>query len=125
MTVKWEQQHGTVARHELPDARVRLFTTWLTSVDGVDHAVTDEDMAAGVNALDGRFPAVCAEIVTAASLLVPPGNRCPRCRAVVAPSDRVGERSIPRPRPFSQIVLGPVWNRIRSLFDTVSDPAAG
>ncbi|HWC82484.1 MAG TPA: hypothetical protein VG756_21240 [Pseudonocardiaceae bacterium] len=76
----------------------RLFTTWLTSVDGVDHAITDEMMAAGIQSCTGRFAAVCREIVTAAFLIAPPGKRCPYCAQAVSvsPDDPTEKLRIPR-----------------------------
>jgi hypothetical protein len=60
----------------------RLFTTWHTSsVDGFDHAVTDEEMATGAGKRAGRYAAVCGHEVLATLMSNPPGTRCPRCMA--------------------------------------------
>jgi hypothetical protein len=123
VSIGWQQSATTTAgpaaggieRATRSDA---LFTTWVTSVNGIDHAVTDENVAAGINALDGRFPAVCAEIVMAAFLVMPPGSQCPRCREVVAHSGRRSRAShlFETPPPASTIVLRPVVGWLRTLF---------
>jgi len=59
-------------------ARVeRIFTTWLTSTDRVDHAVTDEQFH------DNRPEpaAVCGDVILLAAMETPPGPHCPRCTA--------------------------------------------
>ena len=62
----------------------RLFTTWHTSsVDGLDHAVTDEEMATGLGKHAGRYAAVCGHELLATLMSSPPGARCPRCVAYV------------------------------------------
>jgi hypothetical protein len=59
-----------------------LFTTWHTSsVDGLDHAVTDEDLTNGTGKRAGRYAAVCGHEVLATLMSNPPGTRCPRCVA--------------------------------------------
>lgn len=81
-----------------------LYTTWQTSiVDGFDHAVTDEEMAAGAAVQSqGRRAAVCGDVVLCASLCSPPGPRCARCaaflRAHAALSDTAAQRTTPRHR---------------------------
>ena len=97
-------------------ARGRLFTTWLTAEDGVDHAITDEMMAAGIQSCTGRFATVCREIVSAAFLVEPPGRRCPRCRTAVTP-----EPAAPAQPPQSTrtgISRRQVRGWLRELFDT-------
>lgn len=57
-----------------------LFTTWMTSMDGVDHAVTDEEFTA-------RRPepaAVCGVVILLAPMEWEPGPHCPRCVAYLA-----------------------------------------
>lgn len=54
-----------------------LRSVWLTSAEGVDHAVTDDEIAAG--RVLGRYVALCGATVVAASMSAPPGLRCPRC----------------------------------------------
>jgi hypothetical protein len=56
-----------------------LQVVWVTSAaaDGVDHAVTDEDMAAGLGL--GQFVGVCGSSVVPAAMVAPPLPRCQRC----------------------------------------------
>ncbi|MGH3564616.1 MAG: hypothetical protein ACRDRH_01005 [Pseudonocardia sp.] len=80
-----------------------LYTTWHTSiVDGYDHAVTDEEMAAGGAArCQGRRAAVCGDVVLCASLCSPPGPRCARCAAFLharAAASDAAQRATPRHR---------------------------
>lgn len=68
----------------------RLFTTWMTSTDGVDHAVTDEEF-------HDRRPepeAVCGAVIMLASMEAPPGPRCARCTAFLAARDTL--RDLPQ-----------------------------
>lgn len=53
-----------------------LRSVWVTA-DGMDHAVADEEIAAGRSA--GRFMALCGLPVAPAALSTPPGPRCDRC----------------------------------------------
>lgn len=55
----------------------KIFTTWLTSTDRVDHAVTDEEFY--VNRPEPE--AVCGAVITLAPMETPPGPRCARCTA--------------------------------------------
>ncbi|MGO1049301.1 hypothetical protein [Crossiella sp. CA198] len=65
-------------------AENRLFTSWVTSrVEAVDHAVTDEDMTAGIASGTGTYQAVCGGRVVAALLEEPPRPRCLRCQSYV------------------------------------------
>jgi hypothetical protein len=64
------ERHGTV----------RLFTTWLTSADHVDHAVADEEFTAH----SPEPETVCGMVVLLAAMEAPPGDRCPRCVAFLA-----------------------------------------
>lgn len=52
-----------------------LFTTWLTSTDRIDHAVSDEQF------YDHRPEpeAVCGVVIMLAPMETPPGPRCVRC----------------------------------------------
>ena len=54
---------------------IELFTTWLTSTDRIDHAVTDEQFH------DNRPEpeAVCGAVIMLAPMETPPGPRCARC----------------------------------------------
>src|SRR5207248_53665 len=51
---------------------------WVTcALDGADHAVTDECMAAGISSDTGLYEAVCGALFVAAPMVYPP---CPQCR---------------------------------------------
>jgi hypothetical protein len=56
----------------------QIFTTWFTStVDALDHAVTDEEFIAH----RPEPEAVCGRVVVLGPLARPPGACCPRCTA--------------------------------------------
>lgn len=59
----------------------RLFTTWITSLDGVDHAVTDEECAARLAAARGWFLAVCGAEFLPGPMEDAPAPPCRRCVA--------------------------------------------
>ncbi len=61
-------------------------------VDGLDHAVTDENFARGVHEKQGRYASVCGHVVLIGPALLAPGGRCPYCCAHLADL-----RSIARP----------------------------
>lgn len=67
---------------------------WVTGVDGADHAVADEVMAATVAAGTGEYRALCEAVVLPASMLVPPARRCPRCVSVRAKSGVISSDSL-------------------------------
>jgi hypothetical protein len=73
---------GTVVRQ-------RIFTTWLTSTDRVDHAVTDEEFH------DNRPEpeAVCGAVITLAPMETPPGPRCARCTAFLTAPESLRDLS--------------------------------
>jgi hypothetical protein len=52
---------------------------WVTGVDGADHAVADEVMAATIAAGSGEYRAWCEAVVLPASMLVPPARQCSGC----------------------------------------------
>ncbi len=55
---------------------------WVTSAaDGLDHAVTDEAMAATATQGQGKFRAQCGMAMLSDSLCTPPGAVCPACSA--------------------------------------------
>lgn len=54
-----------------------LRSVWVTAVDGADHAVTDDEMAAG--RVHGRYVALCGVRVVAVAMATAPGRRCERC----------------------------------------------
>jgi predicted anti-sigma-YlaC factor YlaD len=61
----------------------KLFTTWLTSTDRVDHAVTDEEFTAHTPEPE----AVCGAVILLAPMEAPPGPRCARCTAFLCARD--------------------------------------
>jgi hypothetical protein len=59
---------------------VRLFTIWVTAYyPNVEHAVTDEEMAARNAENRGEFRALCGAVFLPAPSTRPPGGRCPTC----------------------------------------------
>jgi len=69
-----QEQHGIV-------------TTWMTCCrDQFEHAVTDEDFAAGQRS--GIYRAVCGHLVAAQALISPPGHRCRACACAVTAERR-------------------------------------
>ncbi|MFC0540456.1 hypothetical protein [Kutzneria chonburiensis] len=76
----------------------RIFMTWLTSMDRVDHAVTDEEFH------DNRPEpeAVCGDVITLAPMETPSGPRCVRCAAFLTARESfrdVGQRLDPHQPP--------------------------
>lgn len=74
-----EQLAGwTIVPEEAPATSSRIWTTWITDVDGPDHAehaVADEELTGRL----GRYTAVCGSVVHPAPMAAPPGWRCMRC----------------------------------------------
>lgn len=71
---------GTVREEWVVGARV--WWIWVTSVvDDADHAVTDENMAAGMADGSGTYLAMCGFVAVPGSMAEPPSGRCPRCVA--------------------------------------------
>lgn len=62
--------------------------------DGADHAVTDDDFAAGRSS--GRVRAICEHRVTVDSMVVAGGPVCPRCRSIAWPIDVRARPTTPR-----------------------------
>ncbi|MFI9382504.1 hypothetical protein [Kutzneria sp. NPDC052558] len=61
----------------MPGESEKVFTSWLTSTDRIDHAVTDEAFAAQ----SPEPEAVCGAVITLAPMEAPPGPCCARCVA--------------------------------------------
>jgi hypothetical protein len=59
----------------------RLFTTWVTSLDCVDHAVTDEECTVRLIVNRGEFVAVCGAVFLPGPMEGEPEPPCPRCVA--------------------------------------------
>jgi hypothetical protein len=57
---------------------------WVTSiVDNADHAITHENMAAGITARTGTYRALCRTTVVPPAMTEPPAGRCPYCAAIL------------------------------------------
>jgi hypothetical protein len=79
---------------------LKTWVVWVTSVvDEIDHALTDEDMSAGMSAGLGRYAAVCGKSVVPAALTAPPGRACPGCAEILRPSASCGAMDAPARRP--------------------------
>jgi hypothetical protein len=60
------------------------FVTWFTSgSENIDHAIGEDDMITGISAGSGQYAALCGATVYVASMVCPPGRRCPSCEAAV------------------------------------------
>lgn len=71
----------------------KSFTVWITcGTDGIDHAVPDTEMATR----HGYYPAACGADFVPASMVAPPGPRCPLC--VAALRRRASSTAVPRHR---------------------------
>jgi len=68
----------------------------LTCVDGLDHLVPDAVLAAG----DGRYTAVCGQVVLPAALSAPGGRGCPLCQL---PERERGRRRHPGARRLRSV----------------------
>lgn len=97
-----------------------LWAIWVTSVaDRADHAVTDEQMAAGMKAGAGVYKAVCGAKVLAAPLVTPPAPRCPACGAVLrGQAATVGTT-------HSAGALARLFGRVRMALPRRSAPSSG
>jgi len=73
-----------------PDQIIIMLTS---AVDGVDHAVTDEEMGAG--RASGTYVALCGARVPAASLTAPPAQSCPPCAVILRARATLGESGTP------------------------------
>ncbi len=69
--------------------RPRLYVRWYRCTgDSLDHAVTDEAFAQGLELQEGCYLAVCGHVVLIGSCLVPPGPPCVVCVAVLRTLNR-------------------------------------
>lgn len=60
--------------------RPRLYVRWYRCTgDSLDHAVTDEAFAQGLELQEGCYLAVCGHVVLIGSCLAPPGPPCVAC----------------------------------------------
>lgn len=68
-----------------PGTTVGIYVTWHRSeVDGLDHAVTDEEFARGRDDDLGQYEGLCGHVLLPFSMLVPPGRPCGRCKAYLS-----------------------------------------
>ncbi|MGH3930768.1 MAG: hypothetical protein ACRDTF_12405 [Pseudonocardiaceae bacterium] len=58
-------------------------TTMTCTVDGRDHLISDQAMAAGLVAGHGAYVATCGHRVVAAPLVTPPGSTCFDCETAL------------------------------------------
>jgi hypothetical protein len=70
----------------------RLFTTWVTSLDRVDHAVTDEECTARLIHNRGVFAAVCGAEFLPGPMEREPGPPCPRCVGFLLDAGKASQR---------------------------------
>jgi hypothetical protein len=54
-----------------------------SSLDGMDHGVTEEDAVQVMRAGNGVYPAVCGAWFPPMSMMTPPRPPCPNCRRIV------------------------------------------
>lgn len=60
------------------------FVMWFTGgSENMDHAITDDNMAAGISIGTGRYSALCGAMVCVSSMICPPGRRCASCEDAV------------------------------------------
>jgi hypothetical protein len=72
------------------------FLMWFTcGFEHIDHAIKDDDMAIGISAGTGRYTALCGATVNVASMICPPGRRCPSCEAAVRRVERDAPAHVP------------------------------
>lgn len=96
--------------YERPGKVAGLFLSWYRCMsDEHDHAVTDEQFLAGMQAQRGRYRAVCGHIVEVASVMSVPGVPCRRCHAFLAAL--AGVRDVRRSEPHRHRKRG-VWTRL-------------
>lgn len=63
---------------------VESWIVWMTCVgDGREHAVTDEQLAAGSERDRGVYDAMCGQTIAPHAMTHPPGRRCADCSTVV------------------------------------------
>jgi hypothetical protein len=58
-------------------------SSFTCTVDGLDHAVSDNAAASGLAARQGLYTALCGHLVHAGALASSAGPSCPRCAQLV------------------------------------------
>jgi len=96
----------------------RVYFVWVTSIEGTDHAVTDEVMAAGIKAGTGEYSAVCGVVVLADLMTAPPGPRCSCCVAYLRPAPSLPVKRVRRVWVWA--LVGRVFGRWAVWFPVVS-----
>jgi hypothetical protein len=62
------------------EGKPELWISWMTcGMDGQEHAVTDEQAAAGLTLGRGVYGAVCGWTISPQAMTGPPGRRCTHC----------------------------------------------
>jgi hypothetical protein len=70
---------------------------WVTSfVDDHDHAVTDEEMVAGMKSRRGAYKAICGDTIVPPAMTAPPQPRCHACTAKLRAQRRAHVASLQR-----------------------------
>ncbi|WP_214364418.1 hypothetical protein [Pseudonocardia sp. H11422] len=64
-------------------------------LDDLAHEIPDSELAAGAAVSTGRYRAVCGHIVAAAPMVVPDGQSCDACAAMLRARQRRGRRTAP------------------------------
>lgn len=59
------------------------YAVLVTSIDDIDHWVTEDNMSAGMEAGIGQYVTMCGESITHAALVEPPGRMCQRCATLM------------------------------------------
>jgi hypothetical protein len=55
--------------------------TWVTCVDGTEHAISDSAMTAGI--VSGEYRTACCQVLLPAAMVEPPRQRCSSCVALL------------------------------------------
>ncbi|WP_153033863.1 hypothetical protein [Amycolatopsis sp. YIM 10] len=98
-----------------------LYVSWHRCVvDGYDHAVTDEQFAAGRSERLGRYESVCGHVVDVAPMLWSPGEPCTRCLLYLEARD--GLRTVARRMPPRRHRKPGLWRRLFSRSEAPAIP---
>lgn len=66
----------------LPESRGHRYTVWITSLENVDHVVTDEENATAARDNRGTRHAICGTEFRPAAMATPPGWTCRNCLTI-------------------------------------------
>ncbi len=81
----------------------RLFTTWVTSLDRIDHAVTDEEYAVRLFENRGVFVAVCGTEFLPGPMESAPGPPCLRCMKSLDANKAASQRPLEPSEPPKKV----------------------